>query len=222
MKIGKKALLVFLLTCSVALWGDNYQNVFECTGSGTYDVSQAGTDFVLSGDIDGDVKVNLPDRCRVTLSGVAMSGVLTIKGDAELWLVGENSVKDSGASAIVCDGTLTIGGAGSLDASAAGGKKIGVVSSESLVLAGGTTTLTILNPTKKNVCGVSLSGDYVQTDGTLTIVGMSADSRQNGVLLSKKNTTATITGGLLDVTLAGEKSVGLAMDQSPARCLAAR
>ena len=213
MKIGKKALLTFLLTCSATLWGDSYQYVSECTGSGKYDISQAGTDFVLSGEIDGDVTVKLPDRCRVTLSDVAMSGVLTIKGDAELWLVGENSVTDSGASAIVCDGTLTIGGTGSLNASAAGGKKIGVVSSESLVLAGGTTTLTILNPTKKNVCGVSLSGDYVQTDGTLTIVGMSADSRQNGVLLSKKNTAATITGGLLDVTLAGEKSVGLAMDK---------
>ena len=84
MKIGKKALLTFLLTCSATLWGDSYQYVSECTGSGKYDISQAGTDFVLSGEIDGDVTVKLPDRCRVTLSDVAMSGVLTIKGDAEL------------------------------------------------------------------------------------------------------------------------------------------
>ena len=204
MKTNKIALLASLFACATALGGDTYRSVSACPGSGTYEIDQTGTDFVLSGNIDGDVSVTLPDRCRVTLSDVTMSGVLTINGDAELWLVGESEVAAAGASAIVCTGALTIGGDGALSATAAGAKKTGVVSAASLHVAGGRTTLTILNPTKKNVCGVSLSGDYVQTDGVLTIIGTSGDQRQNGVFLSKKDTTATISGGLLDVALAGE------------------
>ena len=204
MKTNKIALLASLFACAVALGGDAYNSVSVCPGSGTYEIDRAGTDFVLSGNIGGDVSVTLPDRCRVTLSDVTMSGVLTINGDAELWLVGESEVAAAGASAIVCTGALTIGGDGALSATAAGAKKTGVVSAASLHVAGGRTTLTILNPTKKNVCGVSLSGDYVQTDGVLTIIGTSGDQRQNGVFLSKKDTTATISGGLLDVALAGE------------------
>lgn len=214
MKTRKIALLGCMLACSTVLWGGNYQYVSTCAGSGTYEIVETGTDFVMSGNIDGDVTVTLPKNCRVTLSGVTMSGVLTINGDAELWLVGESEVAVAGASVIVCSGTLTIGGTGKLEASAAGAKKTGVISATSLEVAGGATTLTIANPTAKNACGISLSGDYVQTDGTLTIVGTSNDYKQNGVFLSKKNTTATISGGTLDVTLAGEKSVGLAMDKA--------
>ncbi|MBQ6010430.1 MAG: carbohydrate-binding domain-containing protein [Kiritimatiellae bacterium] len=212
MKTRMINLLVCVFACAISLGGE-YPYVSACPGSGTYEIDQAGTDFVLSGNIGGDVTVTLPENCRVTLSGVTMSGVLTINGDAELWLVGESDVAVAGASAIVCSGTLTIGGTGVLEASAAGAKKTGVISATSLEVAGGTTALTIANPTAKNACGVSLSGDYVQTDGTLTIVGMSGDYKQNGVFLSKKNGTATISGGTLDVTLAGEKSVGLAMDK---------
>lgn len=191
-----------------------YGHVAECSENGTYEIAEAGTDFVLSGEIGGDVIVTLPENCRVTLSGVALSGTLAINGDAELRLVGDNAISTAGATAISCSGALTVGGDGTLVASAAGAKKTGVVSAASLTLAGGTTTLTIKNPTTKNACGVSLSGDYVQTDGTLKIVGSSGDYKQNGVFLSKKNTKATITGGTLDVTLAGEKSVGLAMDKA--------
>ena len=212
MKTRMINLLVCVFACAISLGGE-YPYVSACPGSGTYEIDQAGTDFVLSGNIGGDVTVTLPENCRVTLSGVTMPGVLTINGDAELWLVGESDVAVAGASAIVCSGTLTIGGTGVLEASAAGAKKTGVISATSLEVAGGTTALTIANPTAKNACGVSLSGDYVQTDGTLTIVGMSGDYKQNGVFLSKKNGTATISGGTLDVTLAGEKSVGLAMDK---------
>ena len=218
MKTTKVTLLASLFACAAALGGEACRSVSTCPGSGTYEIDRAGTDFVLSGNIGGDVSVTLPESCRVTLSDVTMSGVLTINGDAELWLVGESEVAAADASAIVCTGALTIGGTGALDASAAGGKKTGVVSAEALHVAGGRTTLTILNPTKKNVCGVSLSGDYVQTDGTLTIVGTSGDQRQNGVFLSKKDTTVTISGGLLDVALAGEKSVGLALDKDSIAC----
>lgn len=218
MKTKKTALLASLFACAAAFGGDAYRSVSACPGSGVYEIDQAGTDFVLSGNIGGDVSVTLPDSCRVTLSDVTMSGVLTINGDAELWLVGESEVAAAGASAIVCSGALTIGGDGALSATAAGAKKTGVVSAASLHVAGGRTTLTILNPTKKNACGVSLSGDYVQADGTLTIVGTSGDQRQNGVFLSKKDTTATISGGLLDVALAGEKSVGLALDKDSIAC----
>ena len=208
----KSRILALALGCAAVAFGD-YAHTVEYSSPGVYEITEVGTDVTLSGPINGDVFVTLPANCRVTLSGVTMSGVLTINGDAELRLVGECDVTVAGASAIVCTGALTIGGEGALAASAAGAKKTGVISATSLEVAGGTTTLTIANPTAKNACGVSLSGDYVQTDGILKIIGAADDYKQNGVFLAKKNTKATIAGGTLDVTLAGDKSVGLAMDK---------
>ena len=78
MKTTKVTLLASLFACAAALGGDAYSSVSACPGSGTYEIGQAGTDFVLSGNIAGDVSVTLPDSCRVTLSDVTMSGVLTI------------------------------------------------------------------------------------------------------------------------------------------------
>ncbi|MBR1608465.1 MAG: carbohydrate-binding domain-containing protein [Kiritimatiellae bacterium] len=184
--------------------------------AGTYTASTVGTNFVLSGTISGDVAITATETCRVTLDDLAMTGVLAITGDAQLWLVGENAIAATGPSAVTCTGTLTIGGPGSLAASAPGAKKTGVVAGADLVVAGGTTTLTIDSPTAKNACGVSLSGNYTQLAGTLAVVGASGDVKQNGVFLSKKKTAATISGGVLDIALAGEKSVGLALDKETA------
>ncbi len=173
-----------------------------------------GTNFVLSGSFEGDVTITATEACRVTVAeGLAMTGTLTIKGDAQLWLEGAGSIASTGSSAVSCSGALTIGGPGSLALSAPGGKKIGVVAATDLVLAGGTTSITIDSPTAKNASGVSLSGNYTQLAGTLRIVGASDAVKQNGVFLSKKKMKATISGGTLDVALAGEKSVGLAMDK---------
>lgn len=208
----KSRILALTLGCAVVAFGD-YAHTVEYSSPGVYEITESDTDVTLSGPINGNVDVKLPANCRVSLSGVTMSGVLTINGDAELMLVGANSVTTDDATAISCSGTLTIAGTGSLAATSSGAKKTGVISAENLTLAGGTTTLTISNPKAKNACGVSLSGDYAQTDGTLKIVGSSDKYKQNGVFLAKKNTKATITGGTLDVTLAGEKSVGLAMDK---------
>ena len=212
MKMMKSKILALTLGYAVVAFGD-YAHTVEYSSPGVYEIAEADTDVTLSGPISGNIDVTLPANCRVTLSGVTMSGVLTINGDAELMLVGANSMTTDGATAIFCSGTLTIVGTGSLAAASVGAKKTGVISAENLTLAGGTTTLTISNPKAKNACGVSLSGDYTQTDGTLKIVGSSDKYKQNGVFLAKKNTKATITGGTLDVTLAGEKSVGLAMDK---------
>ena len=186
--------------------------------AGTYEAVTAGTNFVISGSLDGDVVVIATELCRVTLSDAAMSGVLAITGDAQLWLEGDNSITTDGASAITCTGTLTVGGPGSLRASACGGKKTGVIAGVDLILAGGSTVLTIDAPNVKNACGVSLSGNYTQLAGTLKIVGESDDCKQNGIFLSKKKAKALISGGILDIALAGEKSVGLAMDKDLAAC----
>ena len=186
------------------------------TAAGTYEATTVGTNFVLSGSIEGDVAITASETCRVTLSDATLSGVLSIDGDAQLWLVGDSSIATAEASAITCTGTLTIGGPGSLALSAPGGKKTGVVAGANLVLAGGSTSITIDSPTAKNACGVSLTGNYTQLAGTLTIVGASEDVKQNGVFLSKKKTAATISGGTLDIALGGEKSVGLALDKETA------
>jgi hypothetical protein len=185
----------------------------EVGTAGDYVATRIGEDFVLGGEISGDVTLTGTELFRVTLSNATVSGTLTLVGDAQLWLIGENSISATAASAIATSAGLTIGGPGALRASAPGGKKIGVISAVDLTLAGADTTLTIADPTAKNACGVSLSGNYVQLAGALSIVGESDDIKQNGIFLSKKKTTAAISGGTLAVTLAGEKSVGLALDK---------
>jgi hypothetical protein len=183
---------------------------------GDYTADSVGKDFVLSGEITGDVTVTGAELFRVTLSNAVLSGTLTLSGDAQLWLVGDNSIAASAVSAVSAAAALTIGGPGALAAAAPGGKKTGVIAATDLVLAGGDTTLTIANPTEKNACGVSLTGDYTQLAGSLAIVGESNDVKQNGIFLASKKTSAAISGGTLSVTLAGEKSVGLALDKATA------
>ncbi len=190
-----------------------FPNDVNITAAGTYTAEEEGAEFILSGTIDGNVAITVSETCRVTLSDATLTGVLSIDGDAQLWLTGANTITTTEASAITSTSTLTIGGPGTLAASAPGGKKIGVIAGVNLVLAGGTTTLTIDSPAAKNASGVSLSGNYTQLAGQLTIVGASNDYKQNGVFLSKKKMAAVIFGGTLDITLAGEKSVGLAMDK---------
>ena len=189
----------------------------DVTAPGEYASAGEATDFVVSGGIGGNVTIlAADDGCRVTLSDTTLNGVLAIDGDAELRLAGANAITTTKKSAISCTGALSITGDGSLAATAAGAKKTGVIAAVDLTVAGGATALTIADPTAKNACGVSLSGNYFQTDGALTIVGESANYKQNGVFLASKDTSATIAGGTLDVTLAGEKSVGLAMDKATA------
>ncbi len=180
---------------------------------GEYEASTVGTNFVLTGSWDGDVTVTASEACRVTLCDVTISeGVLTISGSAQLWLEGDNSITTTNQSAIVVSDSLTIGGPGTLQATAAGAKKVGVIAAKDLVLAGGRTTLSISGDTK-NASGVSLDGNYTQLAGTLAIVSTKS-KKSNGVFLAKKKMSATISGGVLDVSLAGEKSVGLALDKS--------
>lgn len=80
--------------------------------AGTYEATTVGTNFVLSGAISGDVAITATETCRVTLDGATMSGVLSIAVDAQLWLVGDSTIATAEASAILCTGTLTIGGRG--------------------------------------------------------------------------------------------------------------
>ncbi len=192
-----------------------YQYRSENSTAGTAYECVSGTDFVLTGEIDGDVGVTLADGCRVTLTNATISGVLTLRGegDVELWLAGENTIETDAESAVVATNTatLTLCGPGSLSASAAGAKKVGVIAANDFVLAGGSTSVEITSNTK-NACGVSLLGNYEQIAGTLEIESSQA-KKSNGVFMATKKKTATISGGTLDVELAGEKAVGFAMDK---------
>ena len=206
-----------LLAAAVLAVSLTFAATVDVSAPGEYASAGEATDFVVSGGIGGNVTIlAADDGCRVTLSGATLDGVLAVDGDAELRLAGANAITTTKKSAISSTGALLITGDGSLAATAAGGKKTGVIAAVDLTVAGGTTTLAIADPTAKNACGVSLSGNYLQTDGTLTIVGESANYKQNGVFLASKDTSATIAGGTLDVTLAGEKSVGLALDKATA------
>ncbi len=193
-----------------------YLYTSEHSESGSAYECLAGTDFVLTGNIDGDVAVSLPGECRVTLTNATLSGTLTLNGggDVELWLAGENAISASLESAIVATNvsSLTVCGPGSLSLEAAGAKKIGVIAANDFTLAGGTTSIAITSNTK-NACGVSVLGDYEQLAGTLGITSTQA-KKSNGVFMATKKKSVTISGGTLEVELAGEKAVGFAMDKA--------
>ncbi|MCR5413405.1 MAG: carbohydrate-binding domain-containing protein [Kiritimatiellae bacterium] len=210
---------VFALGVSFAAIGggrpenSGFTSSASVTSSGTYQVTSAATDAVVSGTISGDVSITVADGCRVTLSDATISGTLAIEGDAELWLSGANSISASAESAVTCSGSLTLCGTGTLAAESAGAKKTGVIAvSGDFTLAGGSTDIVIAGSVK-NACGVSVGGDYVQQAGLLAVVSEQT-VKQNGVFLATKKTSATISGGTLDVTLAGEKAVGFAMDKA--------
>ena len=95
----KSRILALALGCAAVAFGD-YAHTVEYSSPGVYEITEVGTDVTLSGQINGNVDVTLPANCRVSLSGVTLSGVLTINGDAELMLVGANSVTTDGATAI--------------------------------------------------------------------------------------------------------------------------
>ena len=116
-----------------------FPNDVNITEAGEYTAEEEGTEFILSGAIDGNVSITASETCRVTLSDATLTGVLSIAGDAQLWLKGANTIATTEASAITSTGTLTIGGPGSLAASAPGAKKTGVIAGVNLVLVGGSS-----------------------------------------------------------------------------------
>jgi hypothetical protein len=71
----------------------------EVGTAGDYVATRIGEDFVLGGEISGDVTLTGTELFRVTLSNATVSGTLTLVGDAQLWLIGENSIAATAASA---------------------------------------------------------------------------------------------------------------------------
>ena len=226
--IHLKALIATIVTvCGAASFASDrpelaaYPFWGEISETGDYTATTFGTNLVVTGEIEGDISVEASSDCRITLKGAVISGAITLTGSSnvQLWLEGENTITTSEATAIAATNvaTLVIGGAGSLSATSAGGKKIGVVAASDLILAGGVTALTISGD-NKNGRGVYLTGDYTQKAGALKVTA-TGSKKQNGIFMTynKKErdpTAAMISGGVLEFNLSGEKSVGLAMDKS--------
>ncbi len=187
------------------------------TAGGTYaNGSTVGTDFVVSGTITSALTFSSDVPYRVTLNGATVSKTITLSGDATLWLVGDNAVETTAAIAISSTGTLTIGGPGSVTlASAPTKKQTGPVIVEDLVVAGGNVSI-VLNADVKNVAGITLTGDYVQMAGSVSIdcASYGAVNKVNGILVNKKAKSVTVEGGRLSVAVCGEKSVGVSLDKS--------
>ncbi len=178
--------------------------------------STVGTNFVVSGAISSALTFSGSVPYRVTLSGATITKAVTLSGDAQLWLEGENSVEVDGATAVTSTGTLTIGGPGSLAlASAPTKKQTGPIVAEDLVVAGGSVSIA-LNSDVKNTAGITLTGDYVQLAGTVAIdcASYGSANKVNGILVNKKNKTATVSGGTLSVSVVGDKSVGISLDKA--------
>ena len=186
------------------------------TAAGAYEATTVGTNFVLSGSIEGDVAIAASETCRVTLSDATLSGVLSIDGDAQLWLEGASAITTTKASAITSTGTLTIGGPGSLViASSPTKKNTGPIVAENLVMAGGDVSVA-LNADVKNAAGVYLTGNYTQLAGSLSIDCSSygAANKVLGLTLATKKMSANISGGRLAVSVSGEKSVCVNLDKA--------
>ena len=152
----------------------------------------------------------------MTLSGASLAKTLTLSGDAQLWLVGDSVLETTAATAVSSTGTLTIGGPGSVTLSSVPAKKqTGPVVAENLVVAGG-SVLIVLNADVKNIAGITLTGDYVQMAGAVSIdcASYGAVNKVNGILVNKKSKSVTVEGGRLSVAVCGEKSVGVSLDKS--------
>ncbi len=182
----------------------------EITAAGSYSADTVGRDFVLSGAIEGDVSIAAGEFCRVTLAaGSSLAGTLSIDGDAAIWAAG-GSIAADGASAVSGTGTLVLCGDGAASYSG-GAAKVGVVSAATVLVEGGTHAITLATDAK-NAYGVYVSSAYDQLAGTVSIVS-TASAKQVGVSGPKKS-ACTLEGGLLDISMAGEKACGINLDKA--------
>ena len=180
------------------------------TAAGTYSADTVGQDFVLAGTISGDVTITAGKPCRITLAdGLAMTGTLRIEGDAALWADG-GAISASATNAVSCTGTLILCGDGTATYSG-GGSKCGVISASTVLVEGGTHAIAI-SFAKKNGYGIYVSSAYDQLAGTVEIVS-TASVKHVGISGPKKS-TCTIEGGLLDISMAGEKACGINLDKA--------
>ena len=188
----------------------------ETVAAGSHEASTVGTNFVVSGSVTSALTFSGDVPYRVTLSGATITKAVTLSGDAQLWLEGENSIEISDKIAITSTGSLTVGGPGTLSlASAPTKKQTGPIVAEDLTIAGGDISIA-LNSDVKNVAGITLTGDYRQLAGTVSIDALSfgATNKVNGILVNKKNKGVVVTGGTLSVAVCGDKSVGISLDKS--------
>jgi predicted esterase len=181
------------------------------TEGGTYDNGETvGTDYVVSGRITQALTFKSAVPFRVTFADATVTRMVTISGDAVLWLGGTSQISVSDKTAISASGgTLTVGGTGSLSlASAPTRGNTGVVSAESLVLAGGSISVT-LGSVVRNACGLALSGDFEQLAGRLHVDASScgATGTVYGVAVLGGNRKVQVSGGMLEASVSGEKSV---------------
>lgn len=182
----------------------------EITAAGSYSADTVGRDFVLSGAIEGDVSIAAGEFCRVTLAeGSFLAGTLSIDGDAAIWAAG-GAIAADGASAVSGTGTLVLCGDGAASYSG-GAAKVGVVSAKTVLVEGGTHAITLATD-EKNAYGVYVSSAYEQLAGTVSIVSTAA-AKQVGVSGPKK-ATCTLSGGILDISMAGEKACGINLDKA--------
>lgn len=182
----------------------------EITAAGSYSADTVGRDFVLVGAIEGDVSIAAGEFCRVTLAeGASLAGTLSIDGDAAIWAAG-GSIAADGASAVSGTGTLVLCGDGAASYSG-GAAKVGVVSAATVLVEGGTHAITLATDAK-NAYGVYVSSAYDQLAGTVTIVS-TVSAKQVGISGPKKS-TCTLEGGLLDISMAGEKACGINLDKA--------
>ena len=152
---------------------------------------------------------------RVRFANTNITEAVTLSGDVELWLEGENSItlsKKSTQALTHTDGTLTICGPGSLSLTSQPAKKGGVMEVDKLLMTGGTLKVKV-DSNKKNAAGILADGAFSMQGGVISVDATNTDdgNKQYGINFQKK---AEISGGILKVSVDGPKSVALNEDNA--------
>ncbi len=205
-------LLAFSAAAATRIENLSFPNKTAVTAGGTYTASSQGTDFVLSGTIDDNVVILADEDCCVTLSDVTLNAQLIVTGNVYLVASGTSTLTKSKSTVVDCTGTLVLAGDGTATY-AGGGAKLGVISADTVDVQAGTHLVNMTFTTKKNGYGIYVGSAYEHESGIVKITSSCTEYKDLGITGPKKS-TATISGGLLEIDMPGPKSCGINMDKS--------
>ena len=222
----KHIYLLFAALAPCLLWGGGLPDYPELlafphktsvTAKGSYEATEIGQDFVLSGTISGDISITASEICQVTLSDLSLSGTLTITGNAIIRLAGTSTLTNTGKNVLTLDGSAILCGSGTATLAGGGAKKANAVIyvTDSLSVASGTWNINMSYTEAAKGFGIWVKNTYTQSAGTVRIESACTDYKDTGLYTDKKN--ITLSGGTLAISMQGPKSIALTADASSAK-----
>lgn len=220
----KHACLALAALAAHALWGGlpdrpellAFPHKTAVTAAGAYTASDIGQDFVLTGEISGDVTVTAAEVCQVTLADLTLTGSLTVTGDAVIRATGSSTLVNAGANVLTVDGSAILCGSGAATLSGGGAKKAKAVlyATGSLAVASGSWTIDMTYTKAEKGFGVWVKKAYAQSAGHVRIASACTAYKDTGLYTDKQG--IALTGGTLAVEVQGPKSVAVTADAADA------